>query len=191
MSLSPTSAEFFETMYAEREDPWEFASSQYECDRYAAIVRALGHRRYRRAFEPGCSIGILTVQLAAFCDRVEAMDISPTAVARARLRCELLPNVQILCGSLPEMIPEGENDLVVFSEIGYYFTETQLTSAAAELVKPMVPGGTFLAAHWLGSSQDHVLDGDRVHTVLKTLPNLSLVQSERYTGFRLDRWTVA
>ena len=53
MSLSPTSAEFFGTMYAEREDPWEFASSQYERDRYAAIVRALGNRRYRRAFEPG------------------------------------------------------------------------------------------------------------------------------------------
>jgi hypothetical protein len=35
----------------------------------------------------------------------EAMDISPTAVARAGLRCEGLPNVQILCGSLPEMIP--------------------------------------------------------------------------------------
>ena len=65
MSLSPTSAEFFETMYAEREDPWEFASSQYERDRYAAIVRALGNRRYRRAFEPGCSIGILTPQLAS------------------------------------------------------------------------------------------------------------------------------
>ncbi len=191
MSLSPTSAEFFETMYAEREDPWEFASSQYERDRYAAIVRALGNRRYRRAFEPGCSIGILTPQLAAFCDRVEAMDISPTAVERARLRCEALPNVQILCGSLPETIPNEEIDLVVFSEIGYYFTETQLSSVATELVKQMSPEGTFLAAHWLGSSQDHVLDGDRVHSVMKTIPNLSLMQSERFPGFRLDRGTVA
>ena len=191
MSLSPTSAEFFETMYAEREDPWEFASSQYERDRYAAIVRALGNRRYRRAFEPGCSIGILTPQLAAFCDRVEAMDISPTAAARARARCERLPNVQVLCGSLPEMIPDGEIDLVVFSEIGYYFTEIQLYSVARRLVKQISPQGTFLAVHWLGSSQDHVLDGDRVHSVMKTIPNLSLMQSERFPGFRLDRWTVA
>ena len=190
MSLSPTSAEFFETMYAEREDPWEFASSNYEHGRYTAIVRALSNRRYRRAFEPGCSLGILTAQLAAFCDRVEAMDISPTAIARARLHCERLPNVRFLCGSLPEMIPDGEIDLVVFSEIGYYFTEAQLSSVATELVSRMVPQGTFLAVHWLGSSQDHVLDGDRVHAVLKTLPNLSLVQSERYSGFRLDRWTV-
>ena len=143
MSLSPTSAEFFETMYAEREDPWEFASSQYERDRYAAIVRALGNRRYRRAFEPGCSIGILTPQLAAFCDRVEAMDISPTAAARARARCERLPNVQVLCGSLPEMIPDGEIDLVVFSEIGYYFTEIQLYSVATEPRQADKPSGYF------------------------------------------------
>ena len=99
----------------------------------------------------GLLIGILTAQLAAFCDHVEAMDISPTAVERARLRCEALPNVQILCGSLPETIPNGEIDLVVFSEIGYYFTETQLCSVATELVKQMSPDGIFLAAHWLGS----------------------------------------
>jgi 2-polyprenyl-3-methyl-5-hydroxy-6-metoxy-1,4-benzoquinol methylase len=190
MSVSSTSADFFESMYAEREDPWEFASSQYERDRYAAIVRALGNRRYRRAFEPGCSIGILTAQLATFCDRVEAMDISPTAVTRARLHCKRLTNVQILCGSLLDMIPEGEIDLVVFSEIGYYFTEIQLSSVATGLVKQMSPEGTLLAVHWLGSSRDHVLDGDRVHTVLKTLPNLSLVQAGRCPGFRLDRWTV-
>lgn len=190
MSLSPTSAEFFETMYSEREDPWEFASSQYERDRYATIVRALNNKHYQCAFEPGCSIGILTAQLARFCDRVEALDISPTAVARARARCERLPNVQILCGSLSEMIPDEEIDLVVFSEIGYYFTEAQLSSLATKLVRRMVPKGTFLAVHWLGSSQDHVLDGDGVHNILKTLPNLSLVQSERYSGFRLDRWTI-
>ena len=31
------------------------------------------------------------------------------------------------------------------------------------------PKGTFLAAHWLGWSPDHVLDGDRVHRVLQTI----------------------
>ncbi len=190
MSLSPTNADFFETMYSERQDPWDFASSQYERDRYAAIIRALGNRRYCYAFEPGCSIGILTAQLAMFCDRIEAMDISQTAVARARVHCESLPNVRILCGSLPDLIPNEEFDLVVFSEIGYYFSETQLRSLAIELVSRMTPEGTFLAVHWLGSSQDHVLDGDRVHCILQTIPNLSLVESERYPGFRLNRWTV-
>jgi len=153
MTPSPTSADFFETMYLEREDPWQFASSAYERDRYAATLRALSNRRFRRAFEPGCSIGIL-------------------------------------CGSLPENVPSGEFDLLVFSEIGYYFNETQLRSVAADLVRRMETGGTFLAVHWLGFSADHVLDGDRVHGVLETTANLRNVQSERYSGFRLDRWSV-
>jgi SAM-dependent methyltransferase len=191
MRSSPISADSFETMYAEREDPWEFASSQYEHDRYSATLRALADKRYHRAFEPGCSIGILTAQLARLCGCVDAMDISPTAVARARARCESLPNVRISSGSLPEMIPSGKFDLVVFSEIGYYFTEPQLHFIATKLVKQMSTEGTFLAVHWLGSSSDHLLHGDRVHDVLKATFNCEPVQSERYPGFRLDRWTIA
>jgi SAM-dependent methyltransferase len=190
MTLLSTSADFFETLYLEREDPWQFASSAYERDRYAATLRALSSRRFRRAFEPGCSIGILTAQLAEICDRVEAIDISPTVATRAQERCKDLRNVRILCGSLPENVPSGEFDLLVFSEIGYYFNETQLRSVAADLVRRMETGGTFLAVHWLGSSADHVLDGDRVHGVLETTANLRNVQSERYSGFRLDRWSV-
>ena len=180
-------------MYVTREDPWDFAGSRYENDRYAATLRALGDRRYRRAFEPGCSIGVLTAQLAGICDSVEASDISPTAVARARHRCQHLSNVQLSCASLSDAIPQSEFDLIVFSEIGYYFTETQLAAVAARLVGQMSSRAesTFLAVHWLGSSADHLLDGDRVHEILMTLPQLILVHSERHAGFRLDRWTVA
>jgi SAM-dependent methyltransferase len=191
MKPPPTSADFFESMYLDHDDPWQFASNPYELDRYQAILRALGTRRYRRAFEPGCSIGILTAQLAEICDRVEAIDISPTAVASARVRCKDLPKVQILCGGLSEMLPRGVLDLVVFSEIGYYFTETHLHTIATGIVKHLEMDGTFLAAHWLGSSQDHVLNGDRVHAVLGTIENLRHAQSELYPGFRLDRWIVA
>ena len=141
MTPSPTSADFFETMYLEREDPWQFTSSGYERDRYAATLRALTNRRFRRAFEPGCSIGTLTAQLAEICDRVEAIDISPTAATRAQERCKDLRNVQIQCRSLPENVPFEEFDLLVFSEIGYYFNETQLRSVATDLVRRMETGG--------------------------------------------------
>jgi SAM-dependent methyltransferase len=177
-------------MYLMSEDPWQFASSEYERDRYLASLRALGDQRFRRAFEPGCSIGILTAQLAEICDRVEALDISPTAVARARARCKDLPNVQIQCGSLPECVPPGDFDLLIFSEIGYYFSETELRSIATKLVKRVERGGIFLAVHWLGSSGDHVLDGDQVHSVLERVEGLRHLQSERHAGFRLDRWSV-
>jgi methylase of polypeptide subunit release factors len=127
MTTNTTSQEFFEAKYRENSDPWAFASNDYEQNRYSVILRALGSRRYRRAFEPGCSIGILTARLASICDHIDAIDISPTAVTRARHYCAHLDNVNIHCGSLPKDVPAGTFDLVILSEIGYYFGGQQLS----------------------------------------------------------------
>ncbi len=189
MKINPVSQPFFEQKYQQQQDPWAFATSQYEQARYDAVVHALAHRRYRSAFEPGCSIGILTARLAAFCDQVHAVDISPTAVRHARKRCSGLPNVTIACGAAPRHIPAQSLDLIVLSEIGYYFDEQQLRTFAASLIQRLQPSGILLAAHWLGYSQDHILSGDQVHSVLGTLDGLTHEHAERHAGFRLDRWT--
>jgi SAM-dependent methyltransferase len=183
-----TSQEFFELKYQHNADPWSFASSAYELERYRATTAALTHRRYRRAFEPGCSIGVLTRRLASICDRVEAMDIAPSAVSIARQRCKDLDNVVVECGALPQVNPEGSFDLIVLSEIGYYFSEEQLRSVASRLVERLSRPGVLLAVHWLGSSDDHLLHGDRVHCILGSLDGLVLDRSELHMGFRLDRW---
>jgi SAM-dependent methyltransferase len=195
MSQSTTSREFFDRKYRDAGDPWSFASSAYELGRYEATVRALENRRFRRAFEPGCSIGVLTERLAVICDRVDAIDISPAAVKLARERCKALPNVHTTCGALPAFIPDGDFDLVVFSEIGYYFEEDALRALAEQLVSRICTSGILLAAHWLGSSKDHLLQGDRVHEILGSTEGLKLEVSERHgdlegrqTGFRLERW---
>lgn len=188
MKTDTLSQAFFESKYRNDPDPWNFASSAYELGRYQATLEALADRQYRRAFEPGCSIGILTARLAAVCGQVEALDISPTAVESARKRCKAFPNVNIVCGALPEFIPGGRFDLIVFSEIGYYFDERQLQELGQTLVKQLLNPGTLLAAHWLGESADHVLTGDRVHELLGALDGLRHVHSERHSGFRLDRW---
>ena len=116
------------------------------------------------------------------------MDIAPSAVSIARERCKDLNNVVVRCGALPEDIPEGTFDLVVLSEIGYYFSEEQLRSLANRLVERLSRPGVMLAVHWLGSSEDHLLHGDRVHTILRSLDGLVHDRSELHAGFRLDRW---
>ena len=189
MTLDTVSQAFFERKYREESDPWAFASSAYEQSRYAAVVQALSHRRYRRAFEPGCSIGVLTARLASLCDRVHAMDISPTAVEHARERCIGLSNVDIVCGAVPHLIPGGGFDLIVLSEIGYYLEEKQLRTFGNELAGRLTKSGILLAAHWLGASEDHLLSGDRVHEILGSLDGLRHEHAERHAGFRLDRWT--
>ena len=187
-----TGEAFFDRKYREDPDPWNFAASPYEQSRYDAIVRALKPRAYRRCFEPGCSIGVLTARLAGFCGRVEAMDIAPAAVERARERCLQMDNVRVFRGALPEIPGAGGFDLIVLSEIGYYFTKEQLPAVADALVQRLEPGGILLAAHWLGRSPDHLLSGEQVHSLLRQVQGLRHEHNERHgqgdQGFLLDRW---
>ena len=188
MLSDSTSQAFFEEKYAAAADPWAFATSAYERHRYAMILNALGRRRFQRAFEPGCSIGILTEQLAPMCARLEALDISPTAVSRAQDRCRPLANVTVRRGALPDQMPDGTFDLIVFSEIGYYFDPPALAAIANDLSNRLRSPGVLLAAHWLGTSPDHRLTGDQVHEVLiASIPMPA--RSRRYEGFRLDCWS--
>ena len=187
--MSPnTSSEFFEAKYRAAADPWNFAGSPYELERYAATIAALARRRYHRGFEPGCSVGVLTERLAGLCDEVDAVDFSPSAIAQARERCRGLENVHLACASLPELLPVRGFDLIVLSEIGYYFATEEWTRIAESLTEEMPVGGTLLAVHWLGSSPDHRISGDEVHAVLSVKPRLRLEAAERHAGFRLDRW---
>ena len=56
---------YFDEMYRCDPDPWQFESSWYEQRKYELTVAALPERRYRSAFEPGCSVGVLSSLLAA------------------------------------------------------------------------------------------------------------------------------
>ena len=78
MTLPPT---YFADMYAGAEDPWGFRSRWYEQRKRDVTLAALTRPRYRRAFEPGCSIGVLTAALADRCDEVVAADVDERAVA--------------------------------------------------------------------------------------------------------------
>lgn len=185
---SKTSSGFFENRYRKSADPWGFASKEYEQDRFSIIFSALAHRRYQRALEPGCSIGTITERLATICDHVDASDFSESAVARARERCASLPNVRFSVAALTARTRMAGYDLVLFSEIGYYFRLGKWRSTVARLVQGMESGTTILASHWLGHSDDHRIEGDAVHEVLRAEPLLQLEHAQRNQGFRLDRF---
>jgi hypothetical protein len=101
-------------------------------------------------------------------------------------------NVRLSCKALSEKRIEGRFDLIVLSEICYYFEVADLCRIASNMMACLLPGGIIVAAHWLGSSCDHVLSGDAVHNLLHSIfePNgMVLEQSGSYPEFRLDRWT--
>lgn len=188
MAINTVSKEFFEKKYLADPDPWSFSSSSYELNRYDETVRLLGDRSFNRAFEPGCSIGMLTERLAGRCGHLYAMDISPTAVASARQRCGRYPNVTIVEGALPDYLPDDTFDLIVFSELGYYFDRDVLAAVRDQLTDRLVAQGVFVGVHWLGISADHLLSGDEVHEVLRSSDSLTMTESRRYDTFLIELW---
>src|SRR6202012_159072 len=83
---------YFDEIYASAADPWGLADRWYETRKYALSVALLPRERYGRAFEPGCSIGVLSTRLAPRCGQLLACDGAADAVASARARAAGLAN---------------------------------------------------------------------------------------------------
>lgn len=156
-------ARYFESLYGQDADPWDFATSDYEAAKYAATLSALPRSSYARAFEIGCSIGVLTERLAARCEQLLAVDVAEVALARARTRCAHLPHVRFEQRSVPGWFPEASFDLIVLSEVGYYWSRPDLRRARQLIAEHLQPRGHLLLVHWTPFVEDYPLTGDAVH----------------------------
>lgn len=185
--MDPCSPAAFEAKYAEDPDPWRFASSPSELGRYDAIDALLAADRYRSAYEPACSVGVLTARLGHRCDQLLAVDVAPTAVAEAAARCGHLPHVRVEVGSVTDPGPE-RFDLVVLSEVGYYFTRAALAAVVDAVHSLLVPGGELVACHWTGHSEDHVLSGAVVHEVIAEHRDLEPLERDDGDTYVLASW---
>jgi len=164
---------YFRDCYEDSADPWGLAERWYEARKYALSLALLPAERYAAAFEPGCSIGVLTAQLAARCDRVLACDAIPHAAASARKRTAALPNVQVEERVVPREWPPRSFDLIVFSELLYYFGGADLDQVLRLGTGALRPGGHLLAVHWRHPAPDHPRSGDEVHQALAAHPVLA------------------
>ena len=183
MTLPPS---YFEAMYAESPDPWGFTTRWYERRKYAMTVAALPRERYRRGFEPGCSIGVLTALLAERCEQLLATDIVPAAVETAKQRLAPCEGVDVAELEVPHDWPQGQFDLIVLSEIGYYLSADDLELMLDRVVASLEPGGTLVAVHWRHPVADYPLRGDDVHDLLATSPELHRVVRHQETDLVLE-----
>ncbi|MCX2932873.1 SAM-dependent methyltransferase [Mycobacterium sp. CVI_P3] len=166
---------YFDGMYETSADPWQLASRWYERRKYAITVALLPHERYRHAFEPGCSIGVLTEQLTARCDHVTAIDIAEAALEQAAARlhqCGRRSGVTLLRRSLDAPWPASDFDLVVISEIGYYFEAAELRELLDRELPRLPSPTTVVAAHWRHPVADYPLSGDAANAVIAATPGL-------------------
>jgi len=148
--VSNTSRAYFERIYADDPDPWKFATKWDELRKYELTVASLPRKTYGFAFEPGCSIGVLTEMLAPRCDRLLAFEMIPTALDQARTRLHSLPHVALDLATIPEDWPDHLFDLVVLSEIAYYFDKDSLADILDRILRTTSAGATIIGVHWRG-----------------------------------------
>jgi LmbE family N-acetylglucosaminyl deacetylase len=158
--------QYLEQTYARRDDPWSVQTRWYEQRKRALTLASLPVARYGRALELGCSIGVLTAELAERCDELIAVDLSHAAVHRAQVRLAGRTGVEIRQLDIRVDIPPGPFDLVVISEVGYYLTAVALEKLCDDLEATLAPHATVLACHWRHPAQQHLLTGDEVHAIL-------------------------
>ncbi|MFG3283304.1 class I SAM-dependent methyltransferase [Streptomyces sp. NPDC048111] len=173
-------------MYRNAADPWHLAERWYERRKYDLTVAALPQERYRRAFEPACSVGELTRRLAVRCDTVLACDRVAGAVRTAQQRTSDLPQVTVRQMTVPAQWPEGTFDLIVLSEMLYYLDSATVQSVLDHTVAALEPGGTLVTVHWNHPVDEHLSTGSDIAEVLAKLPGVRLLADHREDDFVLQ-----
>jgi LmbE family N-acetylglucosaminyl deacetylase/SAM-dependent methyltransferase len=177
---------YFDSVYARRLDPWGFETRWYEQRKRAVTLASLPRKRYRTALEIGCSIGVLTESLAERCDRLLSVDVSSAAVERTRERLTASPHVTVERIDVGTAYPDGPFDLVLLSEVGYYFSREDLGALFRRIDASLTPDGTLLLCHWRHPVGDYPLSGDEVHAATATLDRLHRIVEHREDDFVLE-----
>jgi SAM-dependent methyltransferase len=154
--------EFMDGLW-KRGDPWDFESSEYERGRCAHLLQLIEGRRYARALEIGCGAGYLTRQLAPLADQILALDISQTAIDRARTLGAAPAAVDFRVGNIMEYKPEADGpwDLIVFTDticyLGWLYPFFDVAWLAVQLFNATRDGGRLLLANSLDENNDWLL----------------------------------
>ena len=180
--------EYFEEKYKANIDPWQFRTSEYERDKYQATMASLSKDRYASALEVGCSIGVLTRLLSPRCNGLLAIHASATAIEEAKSING--GSVTFRVANLPAEFPEGTFDLIVLSEVLYYFDKTDLERLARSCIDAISRDGEIVLCHWLGET-DYPLTGAEAselfaRQIKPVLPVRSVLHDSIY---RLERFS--
>jgi SAM-dependent methyltransferase len=161
---------FFDEFYDGKEDPWGFETRWYESRKRAITLASLPRERYRNGLEVGCATGMLTADLAERCDDLLGIDIAEAPLSRARTRLAGQSQVHFANRATPGEWPEGVFDLVVLSEVGYYWDAGDLATAINRIKSSLAADGTLLLCHWRRPVSEYPLTGDQVHSAVDRDP---------------------
>ncbi|MFI2102024.1 PIG-L family deacetylase [Isoptericola sp. NPDC019693] len=175
---------FFDRFYEGRTDPWGFETRWYEERKRAVLLASLPRPRFRAVLEIGCSTGVLTAELARRADSTVGVDIADAPLDAARRR--LGPGPRLLRLDTPAQWPDGTFDLVVLSEVLYYYGREDLDRTLDLAVGSLAADGVLVACHWRHPVPEYPLGGDEVQARVTSRPELSVVAHHEEEDFLLD-----
>ena len=192
-AVDRSSSAFFDSLYrfSPSRDPWDLGDNPIDpakTDAVAALVRPEVHRR---VLEVGCGPGFLTERLGRTAVSVLAVDSSAAAVEVARDRCRGLDGVELRVAHVPDDLrpDDMDFDLVVLSDVGYYFDLDGLRCLVADLRERTSHGAGLIAAHWSGPAPDHRIGADAVHRIIDSELGWRRCSTGSLPQHRLDLWT--
>jgi ubiquinone/menaquinone biosynthesis C-methylase UbiE len=114
----------------------------------AEIVRLLDLRQGERLVDVGCGVGLIALSLSPWLSHIDAIDISPNLIARAKDNLSGVGNVNARVGSLTEIpLPENCFDkLLAYSVLQYLGGVDAVSQAFREVSRVLKPGGKALMA---------------------------------------------
>ncbi len=144
----------FENLYRQKQDPWNYEHSHFEREKYLKTLQAIPEE-VETIWEIGCGEGVFTQLLLEKGKRVRGVDISPTALSRARERLKDFDDrVCLQKLNIAREDIEGTFDLILASEILYYLGGKDVLQPLEEkFFRHLRPFGYLLLCHFYPSGK--------------------------------------
>ena len=179
---SAYSESYFDALYNDNTDPWQYQTRWYEKRKRDICLAILPQSEYNNTIELGCGNGVLSELLAQRCQALVSIDGNQRAVQLAKERLAELSHVKVIQGVVPnrllnlrEAIIEASPlsndtptiepafDLIVISEILYYLSPNDIDTVIAWTQQNLAIGGTLLCCHWRYAIDGFAMTGETVH----------------------------
>ena len=183
---APYSETYFDALYHNNTDPWQYQTRWYEKRKRDICLALLPQQYYNTAIELGCGNGIFSELLAHRCHALVSIDGNAQAVRLAKQRVTALRHVRILQEVIPNVLsnlpsalmqayPLSDDtlaskpafDLMVISEILYYLSLEDIDIVIDWIEKHLAPYGTLLCCHWRYPIDGFKMNGELVHQRLQ------------------------
>jgi len=122
---------YFDLKYKKR-DPYGIYKHAYDT-RYKDMLTLIGPRRFHRALDIGCGEGMFSAMLLDRCNYVEGIDISKSAIVRARKEFRGISALSFFHSDALKLNSFNKYDLLVLAEFLYYLNKHQLKKFIDEL----------------------------------------------------------